>query len=90
MAALRTAHVWRSGLISLDDFRLGRHQAEAGRLIQLLAYIGAGLLQGVQVLLRLALAQIAFERDRGSAEQAVNACPVAFEQASQVFLDRFQ
>ncbi|MDT4874704.1 hypothetical protein FQZ97_1100230 [compost metagenome] len=53
----------------------------------LLAHVGAGALQGSQVLVGFLFGQVALEGDTATAEQAVDLAGIALEQAGEVFLD---
>ena len=74
MAAFRASHgrqVLRWGFLRDLGVVIGRfHQAQAGRQVDFLVGIGAGLAQGGQVTLRLGLWKFAFQHHRATAEGA--------------------
>ncbi|CRO23438.1 hypothetical protein PAERUG_P1_London_28_IMP_1_04_05_01266 [Pseudomonas aeruginosa] len=94
MAAFRAGHgrqVLRRGFLRDLGVVIGRfHQAQAGRQVDFLVGIGAGLAQGGQVTLRLGLWKFAFQHHRATAEEGVDLARFALEQAGEIVLHGFE
>ena len=94
MAAFRAGHgrqVLRWGFLRDLGVVIGRfHQAQAGRQVDFLVGIGAGLAQGGQVTLRLGLWKFAFQHHRATAEEGVDLARFALEQAGEIVLHGFE
>ncbi|MDT4846705.1 hypothetical protein FQZ97_807380 [compost metagenome] len=95
MAALGAGHLAVSlgggvGDAERSAVLFGFHQRQAGCQVRFFAGSGPGTLQGRQVLVGLALGQIALDGDGAATEQGVDPRTVTFERASKVVFSGFQ